>query len=335
MSPLLSICIPTYNRAGFLAEAIASVLDQGGADVEITVSDNASTDGTWDELEALAARHPCLRIRRWETNQGADRNYLQCVEMATGTYCLILGSDDVLLPGSLEAIRAILRSEGPDILLFNRRTCTRDMRPIKDERFLEGAGGLTFDLAEPGGLAAYLGRARSLCAAFSYLSSVVFRKAAWDAVPTDEGMIGSAYVHTQKLLGAAVRGPRLRYLDQPLVACRLGFDSFREHGLARRVLLDLDGYEKIMRTWVAPAAPDSIPHLRRLVRQEYPFGRVLRYQGVTAGDPAWAEAVRKLEGDYGYPALPLRLATFLGRSRALVDLAFWLRDLRDRLQGVR
>ena len=72
-----------------------------------------------------------------------------------------------------------------------------------------------------------------------------------------------------------------------------------------------------------------------MLRHEYPIARILRYQGVLGHDPAWPEIVRRLGSDVGHERAALAIATFLGRSRTIVNLSFWLRDVRARRVGAR
>ena len=328
---LLSICIPTYNRAEFLPATLESIAEQWGDDLEVTVADNGSTDGTQELVEAFQRKHEAVRYFRWPSNQGADRNYLKAVELATGRYCWILGSDDPIAKGAVGDLREILRRAEPGIILFNRLLCTKELAPIKEDRFLEvdGRRERTFDFRQPGELERYLWDARSICATFSYLSSMVFEKKEWDAVPTDEKFVGSVYVHVQKLLGICRRGALLLYLNRPLVQCRLGNDAFRDLGLAKRVLLDLHGYDLLAERCFDGDA-GSARALRSVVLWEYPFGRLLRYQGVLGKDPKWPEILQLLREKYHYPSFTMALALFLGRSRALVNLSFWFRDRLQR-----
>src|SRR3989338_5770839 len=62
MAPTVSVIIPTYNRAHFITEAIASVQAQTFSDWELIVADDGSTDDTRQRLEAIAIREPRLRI---------------------------------------------------------------------------------------------------------------------------------------------------------------------------------------------------------------------------------------------------------------------------------
>lgn len=95
LRPLVTIAIPTYNRAEtYLATALESALRQTYPRTEILVSDNASTDGT----AVLVRRFTDARLRyiRHETNIGANRNFNICLEQAAGDYFLLLHDDDLI-----------------------------------------------------------------------------------------------------------------------------------------------------------------------------------------------------------------------------------------------
>jgi abequosyltransferase len=333
----LSICIPTYNRAAFLPATLESIAAQWGDDLEITVSDNGSTDDTARIVEEYRARLGSVRWFRWDSNQGADRNYLKSVEIATGDYCWILGSDDPIAPGAIDVLRHTIATRTPTIVLFNRMLCTLDLTPVREDHFIDigRSDGAWFDFSRPDELEGYLEAARSMCATFSYLSSMAFSRAAWDAATGHEPFIGSAYVHSYKLLMACAAGGTLAYINRPLVQCRLGNDAFRDLGLARRVLLDLDGYVRLADACFGAARPRCAAAVRAILRYEYPLDRVLRYQGVLGKDPAWPEIVRRLGDDVGHSRAGLAIATLLGRSRPMVNFSFWLRDARARRAGRR
>lgn len=96
MTPLVSILIPVYNRVQLIQETVAAACAQTYPSFEVVVSDNASTDGTWELLSELAAREPRLRIFRHDENLGPVRNWLSCVERANGEIAKILWSDDLM-----------------------------------------------------------------------------------------------------------------------------------------------------------------------------------------------------------------------------------------------
>jgi glycosyltransferase involved in cell wall biosynthesis len=97
--PKISVCIPTYNGARYLREAIDSVLDQEFADYELMVCDNASTDDTPEICSSY--KDGRLRYLRFEelTNQGG--NFNRCLKEANGQYITLLHADDFILPGFL------------------------------------------------------------------------------------------------------------------------------------------------------------------------------------------------------------------------------------------
>lgn len=99
--PLVTIAIPTYNRAdGYLAEALESALAQTYDHLEILVSDNCSTDGTPDLVQSYD--DPRIRYVRHETNLGAHGNFDYCVDAARGDFFLMLHDDDRIAPSLLE-----------------------------------------------------------------------------------------------------------------------------------------------------------------------------------------------------------------------------------------
>ncbi len=104
--PLLTLTIPTYNRGVFLRQFLDSVRDQLGSNsqVEVIVSDNASTDETPEIIKEELQRGTRLTYIRNPENIGPDANFLQCYERATGKYVWVMGDDDVLAPNSLQRI---------------------------------------------------------------------------------------------------------------------------------------------------------------------------------------------------------------------------------------
>lgn len=94
--PKISIMIPTYNRASMLAEAIESCLAQDYLNLEVVISDNASTDQTTSVLQRYL-RDPRVRYFRNEINIGAGANWHRLLyEYAQGEYGQLLADDDLL-----------------------------------------------------------------------------------------------------------------------------------------------------------------------------------------------------------------------------------------------
>lgn len=110
--PLVSIVIPTYNRAGGLLEqAVDSVLSQDYPELELIVIDDGSTDRTSAVLEELARQHPKRVWSLRQENRGMLRTINRGFEMAAGEFLGFVMSDDLLLPGAVEAFVAALEAE--------------------------------------------------------------------------------------------------------------------------------------------------------------------------------------------------------------------------------
>lgn len=99
--PLVTIAIPTYNRAdSYLPQALKSSVNQTYPRLEIIVSDNCSADNT----EKLVSSFCDLRIRYFKQNQniGAANNFAFCLQQARGKYFLLLHDDDLIDPDFIE-----------------------------------------------------------------------------------------------------------------------------------------------------------------------------------------------------------------------------------------
>ena len=93
-NPLVSICIPTYNRAGMISKAIESALDQSYLNIEVLVVDNASQDN----IELVIAKYNDMRLKFYKNNRnlGMYGNFNRCIELSQGKYIHILHSDDYI-----------------------------------------------------------------------------------------------------------------------------------------------------------------------------------------------------------------------------------------------
>lgn len=104
MKPILSICIPTFQRRkamGLTLKALVSEVKKYPKEIEICVSDNGSIDGTYDLLQKYAKKYPFIRIRRNPKNLGFDANVIAVLKMARGKYCWTMGDDDIIVPSRI------------------------------------------------------------------------------------------------------------------------------------------------------------------------------------------------------------------------------------------
>lgn len=319
----LSVCIPTYNRAELLRETLASFQQQLGPDIQVVISDNASPDHTREVVAEFQKLHPNTVYHCWPSNMGADRNYLKVIELAAGDYCWFFGSDDIPRPGSVQAVLSLIES-GHDIYLFNRMRSTFELQPWAMESFLDrSVTARSFDFRKSDDLASYLSAAGTVGALFSFLSSIVVRREAWNSIAYDERFTGTAYSHAFVLLSLVRNGCSLRYDPSCLVNCRFGNDSFAQNGVARRILIDLDGYGAI-RDLVFRGDARAQAGINAVLRREYPWYRIVRRR-LAMNAEEWRR-VRLTFEKIGYSKSALRVAEQAIRLGYVVNVLLWLKQ---------
>jgi glycosyltransferase involved in cell wall biosynthesis len=115
--PLLSICIPTYNRAHLLESALFALAPQIRMFeniVELIVSDNCSTDNTEQVVKKIQELIP-IRYYRNAQNEGCGRNILRLTdELAEGEFAWVLGDDDLVRPDGVKRVLSVLE-KNPEI----------------------------------------------------------------------------------------------------------------------------------------------------------------------------------------------------------------------------
>jgi glycosyltransferase involved in cell wall biosynthesis len=104
--PVLSICIPTYNRSGLLLNLLNDMdrPDYLLFPFEVVVSDNASTDPGYATIAAYEPKHYAYRYYRRPANIGGEANMVACYRLGRGLYVLHLADDDRLIPQGLSDI---------------------------------------------------------------------------------------------------------------------------------------------------------------------------------------------------------------------------------------
>jgi glycosyltransferase involved in cell wall biosynthesis len=107
-SPCVSILIPTFNRANYLPETIASALQQTNRDIQVIVVDDGSTDNTAQVVQAIAdARVRYIR----QNHRGVSAALNTAWRAAQSEYVAMLGSDDVFLPTQIETLLRIIERD--------------------------------------------------------------------------------------------------------------------------------------------------------------------------------------------------------------------------------
>lgn len=170
-TPTVSVCIPTFNRAGMLREAIASVLGQTWQDFELIICDNASEDETEAVVKSFAdkriAYHPVAQ------NIGQRANWNRCLSLASGRYTALFFDDDMMMADNLAEKVAVLEKH-PEVGLVHSKyhIVDRDGAMLEANTNKATAGHRESDTQESGrGVLATL-----LKHNFIHESTVIFRR---------------------------------------------------------------------------------------------------------------------------------------------------------------
>jgi glycosyltransferase involved in cell wall biosynthesis len=127
LKPLVSIGLPVYNGERYLGEALDCLLSQTLTDLEIVVSDNASTDATANIVRTYAERDARVKYYRNPSNLGAIPNYNRTFRLAGGKYFKWHASDDLCAPTYLEKCVATLEEDPSAVLCQSRTVLIDDM----------------------------------------------------------------------------------------------------------------------------------------------------------------------------------------------------------------
>lgn len=211
----LSICIPTFNRGHTIGRLLDSIMQDIAAStltgpVEVIVCDNASTDETESIVRGSAGAGLNVVYFRQQSNVGFGRNLTEAIDHASGTYCWLMGSDDVVVPGALREIFAAL-DHNPDVMVGSVVTDGK-------VRNLLGEAELACHLHDVASVTDFLSHCQEISSLFAFMSAIIIRKQCWDQVLPGAALIGHAYAHQLRIFLAISRaGVNFRKLHATIV----------------------------------------------------------------------------------------------------------------------
>jgi glycosyltransferase involved in cell wall biosynthesis len=118
--PKVSIGLPVYNGEDFIREAIESILGQTYSNLELIISDNASTDRTGKICEMYATRDERVRYIKHPENRGLTANFNYVFEQSGGKYFKWAAHDDVYHPDFIDRCVRVLEEDSSVILCYAR-----------------------------------------------------------------------------------------------------------------------------------------------------------------------------------------------------------------------
>jgi glycosyltransferase involved in cell wall biosynthesis len=283
-APRISVLIPTYRYAGYLREALDSVLAQDFADFEVLVSDDCSGDGSAEILAEYAARDARVRAHVHPKNVGMVQNWNWCLRESRGEYVKFVFGDDMLArPDALGKLAALLDAHPAAALATSARSVIDEKSRVTDVWSPLAAAGLHGS-----------GDTMLRCLAEGNIvgepTAVMFRRSA-GARGFSEGY--GQLVDLEMWLHLLERGP-LVYSTEPLCA-------FRRHPLQRTEANRETGVHnsEILRLMLDYA---ESPALGGRDTRGIVFLRLYRTRKYAASDPAVAAAWKQLSGRLGMAA---------------------------------
>lgn len=212
-TPLLSICIATYNRADFIGETLDSIISQLSEEVEIVVVDGASTDNTQKVMERYAADCPSLRYIRLPQKGGVDQDYCKAVEYAHGEYCWLFPDDDLFKPGAIQRVLSEL-SFNHSLVIVNASVMNRDFSVQFQSSML---GNTEDEIFQPDELDAIFSR---IVPTISFIGCVCIKRDVW-LQREHARYFGTEFIHAGIIFQDQLPGTTF-VIAQPYISIRYG-----------------------------------------------------------------------------------------------------------------
>jgi|HigsolmetaAR206D_1030411.scaffolds.fasta_scaffold04372_5 hypothetical protein len=244
--PRVSLGVPLYNAERYLEDCLDAILAQDYQDFEVIISDNASTDRTWEICQRYAAKDPRIRLYRNPRNLGGHVNYARVVELARGELFKWVAYDDICLPTYLSTCVAALDAAGPRAVLVYPKTIL-----IDEAGEVIGPYADRLDLRDPRPWRRVAGVARNINLCHAHFG--VFRMSALRRTGMIRPFLSSDYT----LIAEVARLGEIHEVAEPLFLRRM-------HGASTRQAKNATAASAV--AWFGPAAQRRVraPRLRML-----------------------------------------------------------------------
>ena len=328
----LSICMPTYNDAAYISDALESIFDQSTPNIEVVILDGASSDDTETIVKSWMSKYRQIKYIKKGSKGGIDKDMDLSVREASGEYCWLMSSNDVLEEHSISDILSELVGKD-DVFLCNRLVTDEYLQnPTFEAFFSSDIGATSIDFTDSNQASAYLASAYGLGSVFSFMSSIIVRRTSWLSVKTPENVYGTNYRHVYIILYLMTRGSRLRLIIKPLVTARGGADSFLgagDIGVINRYLIDIDGYRRIIET--LELDDDLEKQLKLVMLKQHPWYSWFRVVYRFDKKSDWIDLRESLSwyGYSGYTQFILSVAQGSKILRLLSNIRNYITKYRD------
>jgi glycosyltransferase involved in cell wall biosynthesis len=300
--PLISVCIPAYNRESVLPALLDSILNQDFEDFDIVIAEDDSP-----ERQAIAAKVKEYQHRFGEKldyqenlkTLGYDGNLRRLVELAKGEYLLFMGNDDLLAPGALSAVANAVR-ERLDVGVVLRSYASFMTNPDQPEQVFRYFGEDRYFPPGPDTVVTFFRR----CV---FISGMVFKRSSAVAYATER--FDGTLLYQQHLAGHILAQESGVYLNQIISYYRLGgIPDFGASQAERGLFVPKQ------------QTPESSVHFMRGMLT------IANSLDESGGNMLGRRILRDI-GNYAYPILSIqagqRLDVFASYLWQLMKLGFW------------
>ena len=300
--PLMSVCIPAYNRAGVLPALLDSILTQDFDDFDIVIAEDCSP-----ERPAIAAKAADYqqrfgeKVKYHENPQtlGYDGNLRRLIELASGDYVLFMGNDDLLAPGALAAVATAVR-ERKDVGVVLRSYSSFVTDPAEVVQVFRYFGEDRVFPPGPDTVVTFFRR----CV---FISGMVFKRSSAAALATAK--FDGTLLYQQHLAGHILAKESGVYLNRILSYNRLG--GVPDFGASAA--------EKWLFVPKQQTPASSVHFMRGMLEIAYSLD--------DAGGAKVGRRILRDIGNYAYPILSIQagrsFGTFLSYLWQLMKLGFW------------
>ena len=275
----LSVCIPVYNCGDFLPQALDSILPQTNRRLQVIVFDGGSTDNTQELMERYLKVWPNLRYEIADMRGGIDLDMAKCVDFASGEYCWLFSGDDVMRPGSIDALLEWL-SLDLDVYICRHTICNKSLNIFNEHPVLTQNIAMTADLSLSIDRMKWFESAATTEAFFSFMSGLIIRTEKWKSIELPSVFIGSCWGHVARLFELSRNGLKVGYIPKVLLDQRGENDSFSDKGVVNRYRISIEGYGRISEHYFGKNSPEAF-HIRRALRNELSLRVFLRAKNLS------------------------------------------------------
>lgn len=218
---ILSICIPTLNRADFIGETLDSITSQLQDGVEIVIVDGGSTDNTEAIIKLYQARfnsiiyHKKTVSNNTPSNEGFDRDCSLSVELASGEYCWLMTDDDIIEPDAIQLVLQWIKKQY-DLIVINTSICNKDFSKVLIPRRPNIVESITFKPTADD----WDTFSATTCSHLTFVGAVIIKTKIW--LEREKAQyFGTGFIHVGVIFQKPFNG-NILVTSQPLLSIRYG-----------------------------------------------------------------------------------------------------------------